>query len=584
MTTSPDHYSEDDEDDIDDGYDSESCAETDSSYEFEHRLDEKIDNILSDPAGAMARLKRLHETRIHLGTNAELHIFMEALGDFLWPLQNSDDAVFRTDHPITKELVKHGLLELILDVAANGLFNEGLDYVCSILTIVITLVFVVKNEPENPSDQDRPASSATSQCTIFDKIISNLLRATWDARDLLRIDDDNREDGALNLVRGLLLTLLLRIQYDRLGEPGWVDLRGVAAFLWLSVDEELDRRAVLDSNKCFVIGLVTFALRGKTGWKGVKPFMEDLCDMYGGLRVLERLTSTYLQFKSLSEDEGVAFLYWTPRLLNTPQFYPYFKTTGIFVAVRAVYDERMGELEGRGDLEMEITTINAVVWMAYHMTKVAPFQDGPMLLVKQCGILELMGHFVVLHSKDKRALRSTENPPRRVIEVFTDVARALNLRSGKNEFRKRFKLLLRREWYPTLKVLRETKDAGPQRQSLEEAWQSFGDAMNLDEAREKHEYELDMKRAADRRCSWRDCEYHVKKPPKTRACVGCNEARYCSKACQRKDWREGGHRAQCKRLKDVPQSFIEMQEREENRNVAESASSGTRRLRSRPFQ
>lgn len=102
------------------------------------------------------------------------------------------------------------------------------------------------------------------------------------------------------------------------------------------------------------------------------------------------------------------------------------------------------------------------------------------------------------------------------------VAGGLGL-SKKNEFRKRFKLALRREWYPTLKALKETKFA-PQREELLGAWNSLGNAMNLDETLERQEYERESKRAADRRCSWRQCEYHTKKPPKTRVCIGCDEA------------------------------------------------------------
>ena len=104
------------------------------------------------------------------------------------------------------------------------------------------------------------------------------------------------------------------------------------------------------------------------------------------------------------------------------------------------------------------------------------------------------------------------------------MAGALKLRSGKNEFRKRFKLSLRREWYPTLKALRETEDPGPQRHGLLEASKALGDAIDLDETRERLEYEHELKHAADWRCSWNDCEYHAKRPPKTRVCVGCNEA------------------------------------------------------------
>ena len=102
------------------------------------------------------------------------------------------------------------------------------------------------------------------------------------------------------------------------------------------------------------------------------------------------------------------------------------------------------------------------------------------------------------------------------------MAGALRLRNGKKDFRKRFKLALRREWYPTLKAPREKEDAS-QRRGILEAWQSLGNAMDLDETRERQEYEYELKHAEDRRCSWHECEYQSKRPPKTRVCVGCNE-------------------------------------------------------------
>ena len=92
--------------------------------------------------------------------------------------------------------------------------------------------------------------------------------------------------------------------------------------------------------------------------------MDSLCDTYGDVRVMKRLMATYLQSKDFGESEKVAFLYWTPRLLNTPSFYQHYKSIGILATVRSVYDERMEEVESRGDLELEIDTINSIVWLA----------------------------------------------------------------------------------------------------------------------------------------------------------------------------------------------------------------------------
>lgn len=132
----------------------------------------------------------------------------------------------------------------------------------------------------------------------------------------------------------------------------------------MNIDEELDRRDFLDSNKCIVTAFVSFGARGRTGWKGVSPFLEELCDKYGDVCVLKRLTSTYLQYQSLDESERRALLFWTPRLMNSARFYPHFKTTGALAAVKAAYDYRMEELESRGDTRMEMETVNALGWTA----------------------------------------------------------------------------------------------------------------------------------------------------------------------------------------------------------------------------
>jgi hypothetical protein len=34
--------------------------------------------------------------------------------------------------------------------------------------------------------------------------------------------------------------------------------------------------------------------------------------------------------------------------------------------------------------------------------------------------------------------------------------------------------------------------------------------------------------------------------PHLRCCARCRKAWYCSKACQKKHWKEGGHKEQCK--------------------------------------
>ena len=126
----------------------------------------------------------------------------------------------------------------------------------------------------------------------------------------------------------------------------------------------------------------------------------------------------------------------------------------------------------------------------------------------------------------------------KIITTYTRVAAALGLRSGKNALRKDFRRAARRHWYRTLKILRELS-LQHNRSTLNcarlvSAWEGLGEALNLEEASENMDYEREMKRVAQL-CAWSGCEYHEKKPPHpTRVCVGCGEARYCSRPCQQK--------------------------------------------------
>ncbi|VDB99926.1 unnamed protein product [Peniophora sp. CBMAI 1063] len=106
-------------------------------------------------------------------------------------------------------------------------------------------------------------------------------------------------------------------------------------------------------------------------------------------------------------------------------------------------------------------------------------------------------------------------------------------------------------WYRVLKRIRDMSAVRPADESLRTLivlWREFGTRADLNEKAERRAYD-DAKLAAQK-CAWTACEWH-KTPPSTstRLCVGCGEVRYCSKACQVKDWKEGGHKARCRRLK-----------------------------------
>jgi hypothetical protein len=133
-------------------------------------------------------------------------------------------------------------------------------------------------------------------------------------------------------------------------------------------------------------------------------------------------------------------------------------------------------------------------------------------------------------------------------------------------------------WYPAFKALRDTcpADADPglheEYSAVLEAWLNFGHALDLELQSEEERYfkEVAERQKVDREyCAWEQCAFHLYKPDvPLRTCGGCGQARYCSKQCQAKcvspnpffnclcllcirDWKRGGHKTSCKRLKSA---------------------------------
>ncbi|KZV61862.1 hypothetical protein PENSPDRAFT_658610 [Peniophora sp. CONT] len=109
----------------------------------------------------------------------------------------------------------------------------------------------------------------------------------------------------------------------------------------------------------------------------------------------------------------------------------------------------------------------------------------------------------------------------------------------------------RAHWYPTLVRLREAKDPRPKSwTALSGAWKGLGPLLGLDAKQER------LRHAEEARsgCSWRNCPRRGQTVtgdrPAVKKCAGCGETRYCSRECQSRDWKQGGHKARCKRVKN----------------------------------
>ncbi|KZV74142.1 hypothetical protein PENSPDRAFT_749639 [Peniophora sp. CONT] len=172
------------------------------------------------------------------------------------------------------------------------------------------------------------------------------------------------------------------------------------------------------------------------------------------------------------------------------------------------------------------------------------------------GILPVLAQSSILFAQagrenDRECLYLLDN----AVEPFMIIAGGARARGSERdqELFDAIEQSIKPDWYPTIHVLRDlsSRDGeSPGRcKQMIKVWTDLGNALGLQEKKEKARYERERKRVAQL-CAWEECEFHQVTPPtSTRACAGCGEVRYCSRACQQTDWAKGGHKRQCKRLK-----------------------------------
>ncbi|KZV76115.1 hypothetical protein PENSPDRAFT_646659 [Peniophora sp. CONT] len=105
-----------------------------------------------------------------------------------------------------------------------------------------------------------------------------------------------------------------------------------------------------------------------------------------------------------------------------------------------------------------------------------------------------------------------------------------------------YALLFRLHRYP-----RATLDTSAALRMVVQSWMQLGLALAFFTSSGNN----DAAALRARLCFWSRCEFHQRPSPKPLSvCKGCHDAWYCSKTCQRSDWKEG-HRVECRRLMEL---------------------------------
>lgn len=163
--------------------------------------------------------------------------------------------------------------------------------------------------------------------------------------------------------------------------------------------------------------------------------------------------------------------------------------------------------------------------------------------------------------------------------IMTRIQEDIDAQDGEiPEYMLSLKLRAASYWWPSLRRLQMAAPTIEKQQlsaksrcrpvsALLDRWIAFGALLGLDMDEERRRHGQDQQR----RCWWRGCQYQPTvdgTTVKLLQCAGCGEARYCNKECQRlyvesslnetftftrltfcRDWKTGGHKQMCRRLK-----------------------------------
>ncbi|KZV74158.1 hypothetical protein PENSPDRAFT_648166 [Peniophora sp. CONT] len=297
---------------------------------------------------------------------------------------------------------------------------------------------------------------------------------------------------------------------------------------------------------------------------------NDILGVYGPIPFLKRLANM-LKHPGLVDDTLQNTLWGLKRFAVHPRCISHLHETGMLLAMRQAYDRQLQHNSQNPSEDTESKCINECrlslqTLMIYRevMRSRPPAEAAVPLLHKPLDVIQMIARAIVTAH---RALLLSDQIAREgdtelqylwtIIRTYRRFAEALNMRTGKNTSRQALKQSFEENWYWALAEAREmaqcisSEDHLSTHRSIIDAWKVLGETVGLNEDEKKAAYEQEKLRRTADICGWRGCAHHteVARGIQLQVCKGCKQAWYCGRECQRLDWKEGGHRVKCRRLK-----------------------------------
>ncbi|KZV70221.1 hypothetical protein PENSPDRAFT_455015 [Peniophora sp. CONT] len=526
------------------------------------------------PLEALALLRTLYDERVPGGRNPELRELIGAIKQETYSAVDLVDDLRTQGTGLSEPGVLNELFYIRLSKLCShildspGLFDEHPKWIREVFRICRIFCELAWREYQLCAPQT-PISSATIRQRLA--FIPRLLAEAWSHRDVFVKSSWMEEHipgssaGLRDDMHSLLIAIgILEHEGVRLGIDGV--FRSLCMQFWFLSEPETADLSDEDMLACSVWSFTphdgySAESVGALLIENISRWVEDdICATYGAQAFLDRLVVTlrnpqvvHHRLDVISPIIGIG--------LRAPVFRPLFPRTRILPAIRAAVDRHTSRSKG-SDLMILLNQVCLFIEYYADIEKNSEeLVERAELLVRQLDAFEIIALTVVNSVLDPL---DVEIACTDCLHTFCHMIIAVNdTPNASKELKKQIKKSVKRHWYKTIVDVREIVRSGnlpigdaqvEKRGEIVASWAAFAKEYGLDPDHEEAQYLFELKRTAQF-CASKDCEFHKKMPPHpTRACAGCSEVRYCSRACQLKDWKDGGHKARCKRLKQTEHS------------------------------
>ncbi|VDB86613.1 unnamed protein product [Peniophora sp. CBMAI 1063] len=483
----------------------------------------------------------------------------------LWDINRNVETVDALGPELWRACIGSELPMLLIDIiAAKDFFAQPAAWITAVLDCLFGFMEIVIYDIEPKANTPRGGPGSGFLPLPFVKKFLRKTRLVWDAvwehrTEVVAADADRRLRTIEKLAH--FVERAYRYKYSIHGDLVGTKIAYIALFSWTAQSRTSITQVGEGTGLSAFLSFVD-ETRSASGTDTVQTIMPDIINSIGLEKILTT-ARTSLDHSALGQmkDESLRRVLQTvdaivrTNLDTRMTFWNFSFAPSAMKALRRQSKEGVPIFE---DWKTNIRIVNccmglihtAIVGLFVSNTKLPPGEDIFFLQERavQCALagMAALGSVYDTVNGDMVVFNELFEP---FLMQWSDTHLRKLVGLGQERLLQSYKTVACECWYENMRNIRGARYTQITRDSyqmLVDCWSLLGKALSLDEVKERDRFETRRTRL----CSWKMCPSHQKPSDKPlQVCKGCKEARYCSRECQMSDWKDGGHRKLCRRLK-----------------------------------